>query len=160
MGITSYKRAQDLIKEGLTLAHSGHPDKAREIFKSSVHIHPTAEGMTYLAWMEHQLNRTDEAIELCKRAIPLDPDFGNPFNDIGSYLISQGNLDEAIPWLKRAIQSKKYEFRHFPHVNLAYIFIEKKMFMKALRELQLALDFLPGDVELVRKLNELRKEIN
>lgn len=160
MGLTSYQRAKDLIKQGLVLAHSGKPERAREVFKSSFEVHPTAEAMTYWGWMEHQLNRTEEAIELCKKAILLDPEFGNPLNDIGSYLISQGRLDEAIPWLKRAIKSINYEHRHFPHVNLAYIFIEKKMFMKALRELEAALNLLPGDPELVRKINELRKEIN
>lgn len=160
MGLISYKRAQDLIQQGLSLAHSGHPEKAKEIFKSSIHVHPTAEGLTYWGWMEHQLNQTEDAIELCKKAILLDPDFGNPFNDIGSYLISQGKLDEAIPWLKKAIKTKNYEFRHFPHVNLAYIFIERKMFMKALRELESALSYLPGDPELIHKLSELRKEIN
>ena len=160
MSVISYKRAQDMIQEGLSLAHAGHPEKAKEIFKSSVTIHPTAEALTYWGWMEHQLHRTDEAISLCKRAIALDPEFGNPYNDIGSYLITQGKLHDAIPWLKRAIKAKKYEFRHFPHVNLAYIFIEMKMFMKAVRELEEALEYLPGDVELLRKLNELRKEIN
>ncbi len=160
MGFTSYKRAKDLIKEGLVLAHSGHADKAKEIFESSIKVHPTAEGMTYWGWMEHQLNQSDRAIELCKKAILLDPDFGNPFNDIGSYLISQGKFDEAIPWLKRAMKSKNYEFRHFPHINLAHIFIEKKMFMKAMRELDRALNYLPGDPGLVKKMDELRKEIN
>ncbi|MBM4317599.1 MAG: hypothetical protein FJ116_08980 [Deltaproteobacteria bacterium] len=160
MGFTSYQRAQDLIKEGLELAHAGKPEQAREIFQNSFEVHPTAEAMTYWGWMEHQLNHTEQAIELCKKAIALDPEFGNPYNDIGSYLITQGNLDQAIPWLKRATLCKKYEFRHFPHVNLAYIFIEKKMFMKALRELKSALEFVPGDTELLKKLNDLRKEIN
>lgn len=160
MSSVAYKRAQDLIKEGLNLAHAGQPDKAKQIFQSSLTIHPTAEALTYWGWMEHQLKQTDEAIELCKKAIALDPDFGNPYNDIGSYLITQGKLEDAIPWLKRAIKAKNYEFRHFPHVNLAYIFIEKKMFMKAQRELEGALEHQPGDPELLRKLNELRKEIN
>ncbi len=158
--MAAYKRAQDLIREGLSLAHAGQPERAKEIFKSSLTVHPTAEAITYWGWMEHQLDDTEKAIELCKKAIALDPEFGNPYNDIGSYLISQGQLDEAIPWLKRAMKTKKYEFRHFPHVNLAYIFIEKKMFMKALRELQQALDFMPGDPDLTAKINELRKEIN
>ena len=32
----------------------------------------------------------------------MDPDFGNPYNDIGAYLIEMGRLDEAIPWLEKA----------------------------------------------------------
>ena len=30
-----------------------------------------------------------------------DPEFGNPYNDIGAYLIEKGDLDESIPGFKR-----------------------------------------------------------
>ena len=30
------------------------------------------------------------------------PTFGNPYNDIGAYLIAKGELDEAIEWLEKA----------------------------------------------------------
>jgi hypothetical protein len=33
---------------------------------------------------------TDDAITECHHAIEVDPDFGNPYNDIGAYLIEQG----------------------------------------------------------------------
>ena len=46
--------------------------------------------------------RLEEAIEECHKAIAVDPTFGNPYNDIGAYLIEMGRLDEAIPWLERA----------------------------------------------------------
>jgi Flp pilus assembly protein TadD len=42
---------------------------------------------------------TEEAIAECHRAIEIDPDFGNPYNDIGAYLIERGDLRGAIPWL-------------------------------------------------------------
>ena len=35
--------------------------------------------------------------EECKRAIEIDPDFGNPYNDIGVYLIDLNRFEEAIP---------------------------------------------------------------
>ena len=44
----------------------------------------------------------DDAIAQCEIAIELDPEFGNPYNDIGVYLMQQQRLDEAIPWLERA----------------------------------------------------------
>jgi hypothetical protein len=37
------------------------------------------------------------------RAIQVDPDFGNPYNDIGAYLINLGRHDEAMAWLEQAI---------------------------------------------------------
>ena len=39
------------------------------------------------------------------------PDVGNPYNDIGSYLIKLGRLDDAIPWLRRAMTARRYEPR-------------------------------------------------
>jgi Tfp pilus assembly protein PilF len=32
----------------------------------------------------------DEATDECRRAIEIDPQFGNPSNDIGVYLTQQG----------------------------------------------------------------------
>jgi Tfp pilus assembly protein PilF len=40
--------------------------------------------------------RLDEAVDECKEAIAVDRTFGNPYNDIGSYLVKKGKLDEAI----------------------------------------------------------------
>src|ERR1700694_6062312 len=61
--------------------------------------------------------RLDDAIAECKCAIELDPEFGNPYNDIGAYLIEQNRFDEAIPWLERAVEASRYEPRHFPPYN-------------------------------------------
>ena len=46
--------------------------------------------------------RPDDAIAECKIAIAVDPDFGNPYNDIGAYLIELGREEEAVTWLERA----------------------------------------------------------
>ena len=40
------------------------------------------------------MGKLDEAIEECYKAIDRDPDFGNPYNDIGAYLIEKGQLDK------------------------------------------------------------------
>jgi Tfp pilus assembly protein PilF len=86
----------------------------------------------------------ETAIEMCLKAIELDPDFGNPYNDIGSYLIALGRYDEAIPWLKKAITAKNYELRHYPHINLARVYLAKGMFKDALQELETAIKIAPN----------------
>ena len=57
---------------------------------------------TFRGWAVSFLGDLDAAIEDCKRAIRIDPDFGNPYNDIGAYLIEQEEWEEAIPWLEKA----------------------------------------------------------
>ena len=160
MSMLGVRRAQELLNQGLRAVRVGQFPVARDLFKKSTECYESAEAVTYWAWMEHQLGNTLLAIELCERAITIDPDFGNPYNDIGSYLISLGQLDEAIPWLKKAIKSKRYESRHYPHINLAQIFQTKNMPLKAVREYISALEFVPGDSSINEKLENLRKTIN
>ena len=50
------------------------------------------------------------------------PDFGNPYNDIGVYLIELNQLEEAIPWLEKAMNAKRYENPNFPHMNLGRVY--------------------------------------
>jgi len=47
---------------------------------------PSAEAHTFLVWVYSFERRFAEAIAECKRAIAVDPEFGNPYNDIGVYL--------------------------------------------------------------------------
>jgi len=90
----------------------------------------------------------------------VDPDFGNPYNDIGCYLMQQGKLDEAVPWLERAKQAKRYEPRQFPYMNLARIHVKQGRWWDALREFEEAVRLAPGDAELRRALHSLRARLN
>src|SRR5690242_2100988 len=68
----------------------GDLDEAVDLYKQSIEAYATAEAHTFLGWSYSFMKLTDEAIEECHRAIKVDPDFGNPYNDIGAYLIEQG----------------------------------------------------------------------
>ncbi|MBF8254778.1 MAG: hypothetical protein HW373_1473, partial [Deltaproteobacteria bacterium] len=74
--------------------------------------------------------------------------FGNPYNDIGVYLMQQEKFDEAIPWLERAKTAKRYEPRHFPYLNLGRVYAAKGMMIKALEEFREALRLHPDDSDL------------
>ena len=154
------KRAQKLLQAGLEAVATGNLRLAREHFQASAEACPTADALTYWGWMEHRLGDTGRAIELCEQAIEQDPDFGNPYNDIGSYLLALGDLDGAIPWLERATQAKRYEPRHYPHLNLGRIYLAKHMPVKALHEFESALGYCPGEPEIVETIARLRQSIN
>ena len=101
-----------------------------------------------------------DAIAECKRAIEVDPDFGNPYNDIGAYMIEQGNLEQAIPWLQQAIEAKRYEPRHFPHYNLGRAYLGKEMYSQAMRCFQEALEIEPRYGLARQALDSLRRMLN
>ena len=114
-------RAYVLWQRGYQLHVMGRYEAAVESFRASIEILPTAEGHTYLGWSLSMLGKIEEALDECKKAIALDPDYGNPYNDIGAYLIELGRLDEAIPWLEKAIAAKRYCCYQFAHFNLGRV---------------------------------------
>ena len=99
------------------------------------------------------------ALKLCHQAIKLDPEFGNPYNDIGTILVAQKNFNDAIPWFKKAIKAKRYEPRHFPHINLAKIYIEMGESDLALAEYKEALKFDNDNPYLQINIKNLEQEI-
>ena len=106
-------------------------DKAVELYKKSIEMYATAEAYTFLGWTYSWMGRVDDAIAECHKAIEVDPDFGNPYNDIGSYLLMKGNLDEAVPWLERALRAPRYESYCYPHMNLGRVFEAKRDWIRA-----------------------------
>src|SRR3989304_7649491 len=115
------QRATELWQEGCRLQMAGDLDGAIENYRRSIEVCPTAEAHTYLGWTYSFQNRIEEATAECLKAIQLDPEFGNPYNDIGVYLMQQDRLDEAVPWLEKGKRARRYQPRHFPCLNLRRI---------------------------------------
>ncbi len=113
------------------------------LYRRSIELLPTAEAHTFLGWTLSQLDRHEEAIAECHKAIALDSDYGNPYNDIGAYLIELGQWDEAIPWLEKAIRAPRYETPQFPHVNLGRVYEHLGRFQTALEQYDRALALDP-----------------
>ncbi|MGH9869975.1 MAG: tetratricopeptide repeat protein [Candidatus Polarisedimenticolia bacterium] len=135
---TSRERAGQIMEEALQEQMAQRYENAVQLYKRSIAVYPTAEAHTFLGWAYSYLDRLDEAIDECRHAIALDPDFGNPYNDIGSYLMKQGKLDDAVAWLEKAKQASRYEPRHYPYLNLARLYAAQGRFEEAQRELHQA----------------------
>ena len=133
------QQAYVLWEQGYILHSLGEYDSAAERFRQSIEAYPTAEGYTFLGWSLSYLGQTEEAIAQCKKAIELDPDYGNPYNDIGVYLIDLGRPDEAIPWLKKAMRAKRYCCAQYPHYNLGRVLLMKGRVEEAVRAFERAL---------------------
>jgi tetratricopeptide (TPR) repeat protein len=154
------RQALTLWQEGYRLQMAGDLDAAMTAYRRSLAVWPTAEAHTFLGWAMSFQGRLDEAIEECHRAIAVDPDFGNPYNDIGVYLMQQDKLDEAISWLERAKQAPRYEPRHFPYMNLGRLYVKQRKWWEALRELEAAVRVAPRDSGARHALHELRGRLN
>lgn len=126
------KQALILVDQARRHQMRGEFADAIILYERSLSLYPTAEAYTFLGWTYSMLNRYEEAIEECQKAIEIDPDFGNPYNDIGAYLIELGRWEEAIPWLEQAITASRYESPQFPHLNLGRVYEHLGQFKSAL----------------------------
>ena len=159
-GESRKKNAVDLLHQAYHEQMSGNLEDAIRLYQASLACYPTAEAHTFLGWSYSFQGRYDEAIAECKKAIGIDPEFGNPYNDIGSYLIHEGQFDAAIPWLEQAIDAPRYEVRHYPHCNLGRIYRAKGLLKKAMAEFEKALGIEPSYPYALQELAELRSLLN
>jgi len=154
------ERAWQLLQEAYQAQMSGELDRAAELYKASLEAHPTAEAHTFLGWTYHFQGKVQEAIAECKRAIEVDPDFGNPYNDIGAYLIGLGRFDEAIPWLEQATKAPRYDPRHYAYFNLGRVYTAKGMLQRARECFNESLRIEPGYSLARQAVESLRRMVN
>jgi tetratricopeptide (TPR) repeat protein len=148
----------ELAKEYLRKAYScqlvGKNDEAIINYKLSIQLSPTAEAYTFLGYVYGIEGRYEEAIKQCKLAIEKDKDFGNPYNDIGYYLMKLGDFENAIDWFKLAIKSNKYDDRYKPYFYLGKIYSKRYELDKAINYfkdcLRLKPDYLPAKQEFYK----------
>jgi tetratricopeptide (TPR) repeat protein len=135
-------------------------ERAIRLYKKSIEVFPTAEAYTFLGWVYSFEGNYDLAIAECLAAIAVDAAFGNPYNDIGSYLMAKGNYYDCVRWFKLAIGAIRYEARAFPHFNLAVVYEKRGRLLEAARHYGLALDEQPNYMQAYKALRKIQEKLN
>jgi len=151
--------ARRAFRAAYILQSAGELERAADAYARSLALAPSAEAHTFLGWTWSFLGRYDAAIEACKSAIEVDSTFGNPYNDIGAYLIELGRLDEAIPWLEKALHAPRYCCYFYAYTNLARVYLQQGLAEKARKALRAALKVNPEyepAAELLRRMEGSR----
>lgn len=91
------REAWQLFQQAYEQQMKGQLEEAVSLYKLSLATHRTAEAYTFLGWTYSFMGKLDEAIEECHKAIACDPHFGNPYNDIGAYLIEKATWTRQSP---------------------------------------------------------------
>lgn len=154
------REALQFFQQAYEAQMRGELDEAADLYKQSIAAYATAEAHTFLGWTYSFMGMGEEAIEECHQAIEVDPDFGNPYNDIGAYLIEKGDHYGAIPWLERAMKAPRYEAYFYPHFNLGRVYEEKGKYFDALNQYKTAIDLNPGYALAVRAFRKLQSRMN
>jgi Tfp pilus assembly protein PilF len=116
------KLAVEFFQRAYEQQMKGEYEAAIDLYSRSIEAFPTAVAFTFRGWTYSFLGNLDQAISECLEAIRVDPAFGNPYNDIGAYLIEQGKWNEAIPWLEKATRAPRYEARCYPWSNMGRVY--------------------------------------
>jgi tetratricopeptide (TPR) repeat protein len=148
--LVNLDRALALFQEAYDRQMRGELDEAVDLYRRSIDVFPTAEAHTFLGWAYSFQGRLDDAIAECRKAIDIDPEFGNPYNDIGAYLIEQGKLEDAVPWLQRALRAERYASYHFAWFNLGRVYLGTELYARASECFTKALEIEP-DYEVARR---------
>ncbi len=141
--MTKVERARRLFQSAYKRHMAGEIERALQLYDRSIELHATAEAHTFRAWALSQNSKYAAAISGCKQAIELDPDYGNPYNDIGSYLIELGRYDEAEGWLRKAIDAPRYDVRHYAWYNLGRTLERRGALREAVEAYRNSLDLEP-----------------
>jgi Tfp pilus assembly protein PilF len=149
------RRYDQLLKKGQQSIQLQKYPEALEFFLQAKRFLDSAEINTLIAWCYSLTNDINKAKSYCLTAINLDPDYGPPYNDLGSYLLSEGYAQESIEWFDRAKQAANYQSREFPYINAGRAYIALNDIKNALKEFNLALELVPHNEELQQTVNKL-----
>ena len=153
------QEAMELVGKAYQHHMKGEIEKAIELYNQSLVVFPTAEAYTFRGWARSYQHDFEEAIADCHRAIDVDPEFGNPYNDIGAYHVELNQPDDAIPWLRMALKAKRYESYCFPHFNLGRIFEAKAELEQALEQYRAALNENPGYALAAKAIDRVKARL-
>ena len=130
------RRATELYEQAYRLQMNGKVAEAIKYYQLSLETFETSETHTFLGWAYSFLGDYQRAIMECFRAIELDPEYGNPYNDVAAYLIYMDMYDEAEYWLLQALRAVRYASRHYAYYNVGRVYERKGKWFKALSQYQ------------------------
>src|SRR5205823_14220966 len=119
------QRAVEYLRRAYEHQQKGEYEEAIELYSHSIDAFPTAEAYTFRGWAHSFQSNYLQAIADCRQAIKIDPDFGNPYNDIGAYLIEQDQWDAAFPWFKKDLAAARNDPNCSQHFNPGRVYEQK-----------------------------------
>ena len=154
------REAMELVGKAYQHHMRGEIDRAIELYGQSLAIQPTPEAYTFRGWARSSGKDYEGAIADCHRAIDLDPEFGNPYNDIGAYYLEMGQFEDTIPWLHMALKAQRYESYCYPHYNLGRVYEAQEQLDKALEHYLSAMHENPGYALAVKAAERVREKLS
>lgn len=147
----------DLFSSGRHFFRLGDLDRSEYFFRSFLENEESFEAYFYLGLISTQKNHLEDALEFYYKSVTINPEYGNPCNEIGIILLRMGKDKDAVFWLKKSIRCMQNDAPHISFFNLATLY---KMWNRPERSLQFlyrAIELKPEFEEAIRLKEELIK---
>jgi len=151
---------EQFVLEGHDYIYKKEYNKALDSFKRARNYTENAEILNLIGWTYSFLDQLDVAQKFALKAIRKDPDYGASYNDLGSYLMSEDKVTEALEWFKMAKNASNYQNREYPYINSGRAYLMLKDYNKALEEFSYALSLAPYHEELHETVTNLQNTID
>lgn len=150
------QKYEELLQKGHQAIFEKRPEKALKIFERAFDFKECAEILNLIGWCYSLIGNIEQAKSYCLKAIRKDKDYGPPYNDLGSYLMGEGNYNEALKWFELAKKARNYANREYPYINAGRVYVAKQRFEEAIIEFEQALVIAPFQEELENTIRELK----
>jgi tetratricopeptide (TPR) repeat protein len=147
---------------GAAAQEAGLYDKAAELFRKAIAMDPAnaAEPYNYLGYMWAEQNlHIDEAEDVVKRALQLDPQNGAYLDSMAWVQYRQGKYDQALENLQRAIQNLPHEDAVVLE-HLGDVYIKLNRVPQALEAWQKANTIDPTNKEIAAKIDAHKTQVS
>lgn len=154
------KKYEDLIQKAHQWISNKEHDLARETLMRALNFKETAEAYNLIGWTYSLDSDFEKAKNFSLKAIQTDPAYGAPYNDLGSYLLAEGNVNESLKWFELAKNSRNYQNREYPFINAGRAYMGQRKYDKALEEFSMALTLAPHNEELHNTVQRIKETLN
>ncbi len=139
-------RSEAYCYYGAALEKLGKPEAAEEAYQKGLAACPESAPSLYdlaLHFLEEE--KTDQAIELLRRATSLDPGFAAGHSKLGLWLVNAGTVEEGVEQLERAVELEPNNYGHLG--NLGYGYFIQKRYTEAVDAYQRSISILEKHLE-------------
>ena len=159
---TEIVNAKFYFNYGATAEQAGLYEKAADLLRKSIALDPAnaAEAYNYLGymWGDHNMY-LDEAEDMIKRALQIEPDNGSFLDSLGWVEFRKGRFDQALADLLRAAKNMEHEDAVvFEHIGDVYLKLNRVP--QALEAWQKALVLDPKNKKLSEKIDGTKTTIS
>ncbi len=128
-------------------------------FQKAIDFNPSASNYTLIAWANSAAGEIETAKSFYFKAIQKDPDFGAPYNDLGTLCLQEERYAIALSWFEKAKKASNYQNREFPYINSGRAYLGLNQPEEALKEFKKATHFAPLNRDLQETILKIEQTI-